>query len=203
MSKYLSRADWGAVPAVKSLPVSKRLKGVCLHYMGFHVNADDPARLARSIQRNHMAKPKEWWDLAYNELIAQDGTVLEGRGLMHRCGANGSTAHNRQYIAIGLMIGDDQEPSQEMIEAVQERIQLVRFFQSQATRIVGHSDLKPTSCPGKYVKALIRAGAFEPTGASPPAIPSIEERLAALEKRTIDLEGKVCKCPPSSKSSEP
>ena len=104
MSKYVSRAEWGAQPAVKSVPVSKRLKGVCLHYMGFTCPEDDPERLARSIQRNHMGKPKGWWDIAYNELIALDGTVLEGRGLMHRCGANGSTKHNKEYIAIGLLI---------------------------------------------------------------------------------------------------
>ena len=28
---YLSRSDWNAVPPVRTVPVSKRLKGVCLH----------------------------------------------------------------------------------------------------------------------------------------------------------------------------
>ena len=64
---YLSRSDWGAVPPVRTVPVSKRLKGVCLHYMGFPVRTEDPVRLAQSIQRNHMAPPKSWWDLAYSE----------------------------------------------------------------------------------------------------------------------------------------
>ena len=198
MSKYLSRADWGAVPAVKSLPVSKNLKGVCLHYMGFTCPEKDPERLARSIQRNHMGKPKGWWDIAYNELIALDGTVLEGRGMMNRCGANGSTKHNKEYIAIGLLIGDDQEPSPEMIEAVKERVQLVRFFQSQATQIVGHCDLKATRCPEKHVMALIKAGSFEPTGKTVPAIqqiPTLEERITSLEEQVQILEGKSCKCP--------
>ena len=84
---YLSRSAWGAAPPVKTVPVSKHLKGVCLHYMGFPVRTEDPIRLVKSIQRNHMAEPKNWWDIAYNELIAQDGTVLEGRGLLHRSGA--------------------------------------------------------------------------------------------------------------------
>ena len=46
---YLSRSDWGAVPPVRTVPVSKRLKGVCLHYMGFPVRTEDPVRLAQSI----------------------------------------------------------------------------------------------------------------------------------------------------------
>jgi hypothetical protein len=89
---YLSRSDWGAVPPVKTLPVSTRLKGFCLHYMGFTVRTEDPVRLVQSIQRNHMAEPKSWWDIAYNELIAQDGTVLEGRGTP-RVGRRGTKPH--------------------------------------------------------------------------------------------------------------
>jgi hypothetical protein len=185
---YISRSDWGAVPPVKTLPVSTRLKGFCLHYMGFPVRAEDPVRLVQSIQRNHMAKPKSWWDIAYNELIAQDGTVLEGRGMLHRCGAQGSTAHNRAYIALGLLLGDGDEPTPEMIQAVRERIAVVRYFQPQATKIVGHSDLKPTSCPGIHVRALIRQGAFEPDATDAPAPSSLTDQVADLQLRVADLE---------------
>ena len=185
---YLSRSDWGAVPAVRTVPVSKRLKGVCLHFMGFPVRTEDPVRLVQSIQRNHMAPPKSWWDIAYNELIAQDGTVLEGRGLLYRSGAQGSTATNRAYIALGLLLGDGDEPTDEMIQAVRERIAVVRFFQAQATKIVGHSDLKPTSCPGNHVRALLRSGAFEPDAVDNPAPPTLADQVADLEVRVTKLE---------------
>ncbi len=192
---YLSRSAWGAVPPVKTIPVSKHLKGVCLHFMGFPVRTEDPVHLVRSIQRGHMAPPKDWWDIAYNELVAQDGTVLEGRGLLHRCGAQGSTRHNRSYIALGLLLGDGDEPTDEMIEAVRERISVVRFFQPQATAIVGHSDLKPTTCPGIAVRALIRSGAFEPdpsrTPPPPPAPPTTTPTLADLAARVSALEKSV------------
>ena len=185
---YLSRSDWGAVPPVRTVPVSKRLKGVCLHYMGFPVRTEDPVRLAQSIQRNHMAPPKNWWDVAYNEFVAQDGTVLEGRGLLYRSGAQGSTAHNRAYLALGLLLGDGDKPSDEMIHAVRERIAIVRHFQPQATKIVGHSDLKPTTCPGIHVRALIRQGAFEPNYADTPAPSSLTDQVADLQRRVADLE---------------
>ena len=195
---YLSRDDWGAAPPVKTLPTSTKLKGFCLHWMGFPVRTEDPVRLVRSIQRNHMAPPKEWWDIAYNELIAQDGTVLEGRGLLNRCGAQGSTAHNRSYLALGLLLGDGDKPSDEMIHAVRERIAIVRHFQPQATKIVGHSDLKPTTCPGIHVRALIRAGAFEPGGTDAPGpaplrarVDEIEMDVAALYAEIEELHRKV------------
>jgi hypothetical protein len=189
---YLSRSDWGAVPPVRTVPVSKRLKGVCLHYMGFPVRTEDPVRLVQSIQRYHMAEPKNWWDIAYNELIAQDGTVLEGRGMLYRSGAQGSTSHNRAYVALGLLLGDGDEPTAEMIQAVRERIALVRFFQSGATKIVGHSDLKPTSCPGHHVRVLLLAGAFEPDGTDDPTPPpTLLERVEAIEAEIISLNRRM------------
>ena len=188
---YLSRSDWGAVPPVRTVPVSKRLKGVCLHYMGFPVRTEDPVRLAQSIQRNHMAEPKNWWDIAYSELIAQDGTVLEGRGMLYRSGAQGSTAHNKAYIALGLLLGDGDEPTGEMIQAVRERIAIIRFFQPQATKIVGHSDLKPTSCPGNHVRALLRAGAFEPDAVDMPAPETLQERVEAVEMDVAALYAEI------------
>ena len=192
---YLSRSDWGAVPPVRTVPVSKRLKGVCLHYMGFPVRTEDPVRLAQSIQRNHMAEPKNWWAIAYNELIAQDGTVLEGRGMLYRAGAQGSTTHNKAYVALGLLLGDGDEPTTEMIQAVRERIAIIRFFQPQATKIVGHSDLKPTSCPGNYVRALLRAGAFEPDATDSPTPPAaqrtLQERVEAIEAEIESLNRRI------------
>jgi hypothetical protein len=173
----LLRDQWGAAPPTKTLPVSMTLKGVCLHWMGFPIEGDT-ARLVRSIQRNHMSPPKGWWDVAYNELISQTGVVVEGRGLGVRSGAQGSTRHNRDYIALGLLVGPDQTPTPQMIEAVKERIAVVRFFQPDASEIVGHLDLKPTTCPGPEVYRLMKAGAFEP---GTEVKQTIEQRVEALE----------------------
>ena len=185
---YLSRDQWSAAPPTKTLPVSKMLKGVCLHWMGFHIEGDT-TRLVRSIQRNHMSPPKSWWDVAYNELISQTGVVVEGRGLTVRSGAQGGTRHNKAYVALGLLLGDGDEPTPEMIQAVRERIAIIRFFQPQATKIVGHSDLKPTSCPGNHVRALLRAGAFEPDGTDDPTPPpTLLERVEAIEAEIEKLK---------------
>ena len=165
---YLSRSAWGAAPAVKTLPVSRSLKGICLHWMGFNIH-DDPATITSSIQRAHMSPPRGWWDIAYNELVSLDGTVVEGRGLRHRSGAQGGTRNNRDWVALGLLLGPGQHPTDEMVAAVRQRITLVRYFQPNATGIVGHQQLKPTQCPGPEVMALIQAGAFDPGGRELPA----------------------------------
>jgi hypothetical protein len=79
-----------------------------------------------------------------------------------------------------------------------ERIAIVRHFQPQATKIVGHSDLKPTTCPGIHVRALIRAGAFEPGGTDAPGpaplrarVDEIEMDVAALYAEIEELHRKV------------
>ena len=177
---YLSRDQWSAAPPTKTLPVSSALKGVCLHWMGFHIEGD-PTRLVRSIQRNHMSPPKSWWDVAYNELVSQTGVVVEGRGLTVRSGAQGGTRHNKAYVALGLLIGPGQPPTDALIEAVKERISVVRYFQPQATEIVGHKDLKATTCPGPDVDRMIRAGVFEPGATTVVPDQTLEERVTAVE----------------------
>lgn len=75
-----------------------------------------------------------------------------------------------------------------IVRTYEERVAIVRFFQSQATKIVGHSDLKPTTCPGIHVRALIRQGAFEPNYADTPAPSSLTDQVADLQRRVADLE---------------
>ena len=187
---YLSRDQWSAAPPTKTLPVSSALKGVCLHWMGFHIEGDT-TRLVRSIQRNHMSPPKSWWDVAYNELISQTGVVVEGRGLTVRSGAQGGTRHNKAYVALGLLIGPDQPPTDAMIEAVRERISVVRYFQPQATEIVGHKDLKATTCPGPDVDRMIRAGVFEPGATTVVPDQTLEERVTAVEMDMAAIHAEI------------
>ena len=187
---YLSRDQWSAAPPTKTLPVSNALKGVCLHWMGFHIEGDT-TRLVRSIQRNHMSPPKSWWDVAYNELISQTGVVVEGRGLTVRSGAQGGTRHNKAYVALGLLIGPGQPPTDAMIEAVRERITVVRYFQPQATEIVGHKDLKATTCPGPDVDRMIRAGVFEPGATTVVPDQTLEERVTAVEMDMAAIHAEI------------
>jgi len=199
VSEYFTRSHWGADVPVKTLPASKHLKGVCLHWMGFTIH-DDPLVVVKSIQRNHMGPPHNWWDIAYNELISQQGEVIEGRGLTARCGANGNTTLNKSYLALGLLIGPGQTPTEEMVTAVRERIAVVRSFQPQADKIVGHKDLKPTTCPGPEVTRMLRAGMFDPSSGDLTVtqtnyfqiqIDGIKEEMTRIYRKVEALEASV------------
>ena len=161
---YFTRTQWGAVAPRKTLPVSKRIKGVCLHWMGFNIHGDS-AEIVRSIQRNHMGK--NWFDVAYNELIDLDGNVFEGRGIRHRSGAQGGNKNNKEWVAIGLMLGPGQLVSAEMLESAKSRIAAVRLMNPKALQVVGHQQLKPTQCPGGEVMSLLARGAFDSDGLTP------------------------------------
>jgi hypothetical protein len=165
-----------------------KLRGVAIHYAGFNVEGD-PAAIMRSIQRTHMEQ-RGWWDLAYSACVALDGTVLEGRGLLVRTGANGTNASNRDYLAICLLIGPDQTPTTAMVEAVRELIGVVQHYQPLATEIIGHRDIKATSCPGDDAYDLVRRGAFQPDAdVDPTPQPvTLASRVEALEDDVAELK---------------
>ena len=138
------------------------------------------------------------------ECVALDGTVFEGRGLLLQTGANGTNASNRDYLAICLLIGPGQTPTEAMVEAARSRIAIVRHFQPQATKIVGHKDLKPTTCPGPEVTRMIRAGMFNPDAgditipkpdsppeALQPQIDAIKEWMTTISRKVDALEAAV------------
>jgi hypothetical protein len=196
--KYLTRAHWGARPPIKTKPIGHNLKGVVIHYAGFNIDIDrDPAQIAESIQKQHMVG-RGWWDIAYSEMVALDGTVVEGRGLLVRSGANGTNSANKDFLAICLLLGPDQTPTPEMIQSVKERIKVIRHFQPNATSIVGHRDCKATDCPGDNAYALVRNGSFQPD--SPDIVisdPTLDEQIADLFARVNKLEENVCACVPA------
>ena len=186
--QYITRAFWGAQPPTKTRPASTKLRGVVIHYVGSDVTGD-PSAVMRGIQRNHMEE-RGWWDLAYSECVALDGTVLEGRGLLARTGANGTNASNRDYLAFCLLIGPGQTPTPAMVRSVQARIRVLQHFQPLATEILGHRDIKATSCPGDAAYDLVQQGAFQPDADVDPLPPpvTLASRVEALEADVADLK---------------
>ena len=115
-----------------------------------------------------------WDDLAYSECFGLSGDVYEARSMLHRTAANGTNKANRDYLAFCLLLGDGQAPTEAMVTSVRERISVLRAFQPDATAILGHQNIKPTTCPGDEVMRLIGGGFFEPDApAIPPAVAAV------------------------------
>jgi hypothetical protein len=103
-----------------------------------------------------------WSDIAYNEAVDQDGNVYALRGLRNRSAANGTTTTNGQYGAILLVLAPGEKPTRALVDAVRRRVARHRDLFPGSRSIVGHGDLKSTTCPGPIVLTAIRAGVFEP-----------------------------------------
>jgi len=171
--KYLERSDWNAAEPRKRLPMPSNPKGIAIHWVGARINQQrDPAEVVQGIQEFHQGPSRGWWDIAYQECVALDGTVLRGRGFNTRSGANGKSSTNRKYGAICLLMGPGQDPTPEIIAAVRQRIAAWRRLNPKAIEIVGHGNLKQTTCPGSSIFELIRRGDFEPGNPPPGELPS-------------------------------
>jgi hypothetical protein len=165
----ISRRQWGARRR-RHHPGrldAAHVRGIALHWpaMSGRVRTVAGAMAAlRGWQAYHM-DDHGWSDIAYQEAFDQLGNVYVLRGLKNRSAANGTTTTNGQYGALLLMLGPDEEPSQAMVAAVRRRIARHRELFPGSRAIVGHGDLKSTTCPGTVVLEGIRDGLFEPRGA--------------------------------------
>lgn len=163
---HYSRKDWHArSPRARYRLEPDALRGVALHWPATTTRYQSPAGVMaalRSWQTYHM-DVRDWSDIAYQIAIDQAGNWYQLRGLRHRSGANGSDLVNRQYGAFLLVVAEGERPTAAMLERTRERIARFRHIFPNATRIVGHQDVRPepTACPGPLVEALIKGGAFE------------------------------------------
>lgn len=170
MSSPISRKQWGARRR-RHHPgrlEAAQVLGVALHWPAMAGRCPSTVAgvvaLLRGWQNFHMDE-HGWSDIAYQEAFDQLGNVYRLRGLKNRSAANGTTATNGQYGALLLVLGPGEQPSPAMVAAVRRRIARHRVLFPSSRRIVGHGDLKATSCPGAVVLELIRDGLFEPRDA--------------------------------------
>ena len=153
------RTEWTQRPPKKTVRFDgRRIKGVCIHYAGYNIKADPKTTLG-NIQNYHL-DAKGWFDIAYNIAVGLDGSVWELRGLEVENGAQGGRKWNRSYVAVSALLGPAQEPTEEMIEGIKEAVSLVRERYPEAREVIGHRELKPTSCPGDPLQELIDLKVF-------------------------------------------
>ena len=141
-------------------------QGVCIHYPGVPGNwLPDDTRAARSWSGwygYHTGK-HGWNDIAYNVGVTPAGTILVGRGLHTRCGANGNRRVNTSHpFAICVLVGTNDTPTAPQLETVRRVIATVRTVHPTLTEIAPHSALSATSCPGDIIRRFIANGSLEP-----------------------------------------
>ncbi len=190
---YHRRSDWTPRPAANAHPFDPDdVLGNSIHWNGPPVSAAalaDPRVFLRGVLRFHTVV-KKWSDIAYNLAVDQQGQVWELRGLGHRSGANGDETTNRKYVAVFCVIGEGQQPSNLMLAGVRKAVALTRKKYPNATRIVGHQQIRPeaTACPGPDLMRAIRGHDLEPVVDAPPYKPPKETGMKLTDKITIPAD---------------
>jgi N-acetylmuramoyl-L-alanine amidase len=123
-----------------------------------------------------MHRAKGWDELGYDFVIGNgtdtaDGQIEVGpRWTKQKYGAHAKTPDNRfNEYGIGIcLVGnfDVERPTPKQMQSLTRLVSyLMRTYHITPDRVMGHSDTKPTECPGKYMNvALIRRQAGQLAG---------------------------------------
>ena len=161
--KIMPRSRWTTTttnaPAVKA----DRLQGVAVHYpgqpgaIGRESEAQTAARLER--YRSHHVHVNGWKDIAYCVAVDQSGRLWVLRGLSRQSGANGTRTANEEYGAILALVGNDEEPTPELVAGIQYAVRLYDVrYPGKIKRVAPHSAFVKTSCPGAKLWKLLNDG---------------------------------------------
>ena len=153
MVAIVRRNAWGARTSVPYRPLTAAARFVVWHYPGGTVG-NDGAAVTRSIETQHR---NLGWSVApgYNYLIARNGQIFEGAGLMR--GIH-SPPRNADGFGVQLMVNPGENPTQ----AQRNSGRALYLWLNQQTRRTltpwWHGRDHPTACPGPQVIAWVRAG---------------------------------------------
>ena len=151
-AEVLTRADWGARAASCSSGLGTATR-MAIHHTETPTNDSmSPAARLRQIQSYHM-DVKGWCDIGYHFLLSRDGRLWEGRrDTLLGAHAGGNNTGN---LGISVMGSHDTTPLTEpQLVAIAK---LVRGLADQhgiainRTKIKGHREYNPTTCPGNAV----------------------------------------------------
>lgn len=192
MTEFITRKDLGW-PASAAPLKTHATKGVKIHYEGTRSPVRDHSYCKSywtGIRNSHLANKAEGYsDVAYSFAVCRHGSVLEGRGLGRRTGANGNQTLNADHDAVCVLYGtNDAAVSDAVISGVRWVIQYLRDH-GTGKEIKGHRDGYATACPGEPLYALVKSGKFEPVKASAPrSIDKVNDMTPEQDARLKRIE---------------
>lgn len=197
MATILKRSEWTSTPnrrAGRTLLPSE-VTAIALHYPGTGnirhegESKDYTAKRLRVWRDLHIRAPRSWADIGYNYAVDQAGRIWYLTGLNR--GAHAGTAEaNRESVGVLLIVGDKEQPTQAMIDAVRSlRAEILKEL-PKATEVRPHSSYTATGCPGDPVRKLIADGVFTgKSAAQPKPDPEDDEWVRWFESRFLNLWG--------------
>lgn len=155
------RVQWLALhyPADSSLPKPPTIQNVAASLRGY---------------RNYHIRTQKWPDIGYCYAIDQAGRVWEcaGERVAAHSASPGYPLANHDGIGVLLVLGNTEQPTGAMINAIRELRVHLRTRYHNMNAIMGHRDVPgaATACPGEPVTALLRSGVLDslPEPVTPP-----------------------------------
>jgi N-acetylmuramoyl-L-alanine amidase len=123
----------------------RAIRKIIVHHTGVDTTLE---KLRASVQR------RGYSDIPYHFVIMPDGSVHATRPI-ERMGAH-CKGHNADSIGIALMGNLDKVPPTEAQVASLARL-LAELRSQFAVPVVAHGELRPTACPGKYLRPVLDA----------------------------------------------
>ena len=161
--KIMPRSRW--TPTTSSAVPAKadQLRGVAVHYPGAPgtIGRESEAQTAARLEgyRRHHVNGNGWRDIAYNVAVDQSGRLWVLRGISRQAGANGTRTANEQYGAILALVGNDEDPTPELIAGIQYAVRLYDVrYPGKIKRVAPHSAFADTACPGVKLRRLLNDG---------------------------------------------
>jgi hypothetical protein len=154
-----TRKSWNARrPRDTTRQNDSQIKELFLHYPASphdlgHIDRDqEQDAYMRQIQDFHM-DVRGWSDFAYNFAVFQDGRVYRGRG--RNVVPAAQFGHNTGTIAVLCVVGNDEKPTQRMVEALRDLKNLMDRRVGRDLWVRAHGDVFATSCPGPHLRAIV------------------------------------------------
>jgi N-acetylmuramoyl-L-alanine amidase len=123
----------------------RKIAKIIVHHTGVDTTLE---KLRASVIR------RGYSDIPYHFVVMPDGSVHATRPL-ERMGAH-CKGHNADSVGVAVMGNLDRVPPTEAQVAALAR--LLADLRSQfAVPVVGHGDLRPTACPGRYLRPALDA----------------------------------------------
>jgi len=123
----------------------RKIAKIIVHHTAVDTSLE---KLRASVQR------RGYSDIPYHYIVDTDGTLHATRPL-ERMGAH-CRGHNADSIGIALMGNLDRDPPTEAQIATLTRL-IASLRKKYPVPVLGHGDLRPTACPGRYLRPVLDA----------------------------------------------
>jgi hypothetical protein len=149
-----SRRSWTSVRLTASYQRLGKHSTPCVHHTSSSYGIKKSSSVAaeeaclRNIEAYH--RSKGWDNIAYSHLIFPSGRIYTGRGWNRiPAGAIGFNTGNWHPCLVGNF--EVEKPTDEAVHSLRFRTRT-----GSRKRAVGHYQVNPTDCPGKYLKPRVK-----------------------------------------------